>query len=631
MDTKVKNGAPGGSEAEARAVRSALTRARLYWVLSRGAAALAAALVPAAVYLSAAALADRLFFLDERLRLAGLAVFLGLALFRLYAGFLRPLSSLDRARLSSEIGKASPELRLHIGPAADLTAPGAGDPGPFGAAHIKQTAGLLSANGAALPPSGLRERLPAAAAAAAALLLSAVFNPASLARVSLPAAAEPLENSLLVRPGDYSAREGEPVAVEASWLNGSPGKPVLSLRPPGGNWARREWSECGPGSCRREVEVRPGGLEYRLEFRGRRTRVYSLTFLPRPGFLSLECEFFPPAYSGLPPSAPGYCPVSAEMTRGGWIRMTAVPSYAPAAISLSGPGGGRNFFSSLPAGKWELALRPSSPGPYYAEFTDGDGARSRLGEVINLDLKEDAPPAAGLPGSAGGPDGVVALLCEASDDLGVAEVVVERRVRGFPSLDRDYRVYASTPPGDRSLLAEEFFSLHDLPAGTEASFRVRVRDFNPASAWSFSRPAAVKTGAPTLSAGGEIFRARAALESIAYQTRDVLECMEEDSGMELKELRVDGGAAANEFLMQFQADILGVPVVIQATTETTALGAAYLAGLAVGFWKDQTQIASNYQVKRKFVPRMSSKQRESLYRRWKMAVERVKGWEQERS
>lgn len=121
---------------------------------------------------------------------------------------------------------------------------------------------------------------------------------------------------------------------------------------------------------------------------------------------------------------------------------------------------------------------------------------------------------------------------------------------------------------------------------------------------------------------------RAALESIAYQTRDVLESMEGDSGMKLKELRVDGGAAANEFLMQFQADLLGVPVVIQETTETTALGAAYLAGLAVGFWKDQQQIAANYRVKRRFIPRMNPKQRESLYRKWKMAVERAKGWEQ---
>jgi len=123
---------------------------------------------------------------------------------------------------------------------------------------------------------------------------------------------------------------------------------------------------------------------------------------------------------------------------------------------------------------------------------------------------------------------------------------------------------------------------------------------------------------------------RAALESIAYQTRDVLECMEEDSGMKLKELRVDGGAAANDFLMQFQADILGVPVLIQETTETTALGAAYLAGLAVGFWRDQEEIATNYKVKKKFVPRMNSKQRESLYQKWKTAVERARGWEEEK-
>ncbi len=122
--------------------------------------------------------------------------------------------------------------------------------------------------------------------------------------------------------------------------------------------------------------------------------------------------------------------------------------------------------------------------------------------------------------------------------------------------------------------------------------------------------------------------ARAALESIAYQTRDVLECMEKDSGIKLKELRVDGGAAANGFLMQFQADLLGVPVVIQEITETTALGAAYLAGLAVGYWKDPTQISQNFKVHKKYIPRMLSKQRESLYRKWKMAVERAKGWEE---
>jgi glycerol kinase len=124
---------------------------------------------------------------------------------------------------------------------------------------------------------------------------------------------------------------------------------------------------------------------------------------------------------------------------------------------------------------------------------------------------------------------------------------------------------------------------------------------------------------------------RAALESIAYQTRDVLECMEADSGIKLKELRVDGGAAANEFLMQFQADILGVPVVIPETNETTALGAAYLAGLAVGFWRDQKELAANYRVEKTFVPRMSSKQSESLYRKWKEAVKRARGWEEEKA
>ena len=123
--------------------------------------------------------------------------------------------------------------------------------------------------------------------------------------------------------------------------------------------------------------------------------------------------------------------------------------------------------------------------------------------------------------------------------------------------------------------------------------------------------------------------ARAGLESIAYQTRDVVECMQKDSGIRLKELRVDGGAAANAFLMQFQADILGVPVVIQETTETTALGAAYLAGLAVGFWKDTQQVAQNFKIRKKFTPRMPVKQRESLYRKWKKAVDRARGWDEE--
>jgi len=80
--------------------------------------------------------------------------------------------------------------------------------------------------------------------------------------------------------------------------------------------------------------------------------------------------------------------------------------------------------------------------------------------------------------------------------------------------------------------------------------------------------------------------------------------------------------------MQFQADILGVPVVIQEITETTALGAAYLAGLAVGYWKDPNQISQNFKVQKKYMPQRPSKQRESLYRKWKMAVERAKGWEE---
>jgi glycerol kinase len=121
---------------------------------------------------------------------------------------------------------------------------------------------------------------------------------------------------------------------------------------------------------------------------------------------------------------------------------------------------------------------------------------------------------------------------------------------------------------------------------------------------------------------------RATLESMAYQTRDVLNCMEKDSGIRLKELRVDGGAAANTLLMQFQADVLGVPVERPMIVETTALGAAYLAGLAVGFWKDREQIANNWKIDRKFEPTMSVTQREKLYAGWAKAVARAKAWEE---
>jgi glycerol kinase len=122
---------------------------------------------------------------------------------------------------------------------------------------------------------------------------------------------------------------------------------------------------------------------------------------------------------------------------------------------------------------------------------------------------------------------------------------------------------------------------------------------------------------------------RATLESIAYQTRDVLEVMRTDSGIELRELRVDGGACANNFLMQFQADILGVPVERPEIIETTALGAAYLAGLAVGFWKDQSMIAERRKVNRRFEPSMNEDKRERLYTNWKKAVKRAMHWEEE--
>ncbi len=120
---------------------------------------------------------------------------------------------------------------------------------------------------------------------------------------------------------------------------------------------------------------------------------------------------------------------------------------------------------------------------------------------------------------------------------------------------------------------------------------------------------------------------RATLESIAYQSRDVVDAMQADSGLALQALRVDGGAVANNFLMQFQADILGVPVQRPVVTETTALGAAYLAGLASGFWSSQAEIAHQWQVERTFDPQMSADQRDTLYAGWQRAVERSRDWE----
>ena len=123
--------------------------------------------------------------------------------------------------------------------------------------------------------------------------------------------------------------------------------------------------------------------------------------------------------------------------------------------------------------------------------------------------------------------------------------------------------------------------------------------------------------------------ARAALESMAYQTRDAVEAMGDDSGMKVPTFRADGGAAANRWMMQFQADILGVPVEVPETLETTALGAAYLAGLATGFWDDREELKNRWRLRRRYEPQMDEEERERLYGRWKEALERAKEWAQE--
>ena len=116
---------------------------------------------------------------------------------------------------------------------------------------------------------------------------------------------------------------------------------------------------------------------------------------------------------------------------------------------------------------------------------------------------------------------------------------------------------------------------------------------------------------------------RATLDSIAYQTRDVVDIMNRDSGIEITELRVDGGAAANNVLMQFQADILGIPVVRPNLLETTAAGAAFLAGLGVGFWQDPDELESSWRRERLFEPKMGEDRRDELYEGWQKAVKQV--------
>ena len=120
--------------------------------------------------------------------------------------------------------------------------------------------------------------------------------------------------------------------------------------------------------------------------------------------------------------------------------------------------------------------------------------------------------------------------------------------------------------------------------------------------------------------------ARAAIESIAFQSAELAGAMREDAGIPLAELRVDGGASVNDFLMQFQADLLGVNVVRPKITETTALGAAYLAGLAVGFWKTQEEIASLWATQRTFVPKLAKSEADVRIASWRQAVERTKNW-----
>jgi len=119
---------------------------------------------------------------------------------------------------------------------------------------------------------------------------------------------------------------------------------------------------------------------------------------------------------------------------------------------------------------------------------------------------------------------------------------------------------------------------------------------------------------------------RAALEATAYQSREVLEAMEKDSGVSLKALKVDGGMVYNELLMQFQSDILGVPVIRPTVSETTALGAAYAAGLAVGFWDDLEALRANWNVDKTWEPKMEAETRRELYQGWLKAVERTLGW-----
>ena len=184
-------------------------------------------------------------------------------------------------------------------------------------------------------------------------------------------------------------------------------------------------------------------------------------------------------------------------------------------------------------------------------------------------------------------------------------------------------------------LRDELKILHD--SADSEYFATKVEDSNGV----YVVPAFTGLGAPYWDpyARGAIFGlsrgvsrnhiVRATLESIAYQTRDVLEAMQSDSGERLKSLRVDGGATANNFLMQFQADILNVQVERPQVKEVTALGAAYLAGIAVGFWQNSDELHDKTVVGHTFIPDEDSEKRTKRYRGWKKAVKRVLNWEKD--
>jgi len=119
---------------------------------------------------------------------------------------------------------------------------------------------------------------------------------------------------------------------------------------------------------------------------------------------------------------------------------------------------------------------------------------------------------------------------------------------------------------------------------------------------------------------------RATLEAIAYQNKDVIDLMQKESNIKLRDIKVDGGATVNNFLMQFQSDILNTRIDIPKINETTCLGAAFLAGLAIGFWKDKQEIKDKWQLKKSFNSNMPEKERQELYSKWKRAVDRSRGW-----